>query len=53
MLAKKRAEGVRDEDIRWWWSMHDLERRMMIKVDDISRLALYIKLRETEGLTEE
>ncbi len=24
ILAKKRSEGVRDEDIRWWWNMHDL-----------------------------
>jgi polyhydroxyalkanoate synthesis regulator phasin len=39
MLAKKRREGVRDEDIRWWWNMHDYERWMMIKVDENSRVA--------------
>lgn len=39
MLAKKRIEGVRDEDIRWWWNMHDYERWMMIKVDENSRVA--------------
>lgn len=49
MLAKKRMEGVTDKDIRWWWNMHDLERRIMLKVDDIHRLALFEKLRE-EGL---
>jgi len=53
MLAKKRAEGVKDKDIRWWWNMHDLERRTMLKVDDLHRLALFEKLREEEGLDEE
>jgi phage pi2 protein 07 len=42
MLEKKRTESVRDEDIRWWWNMHDLERRMMLKVDDLTRGAMFI-----------
>lgn len=42
MLTKLRREGVRDEDIRWWWNMHDLERRMMLKVDEAWRMALYL-----------
>lgn len=41
MLTKKRREDVRNEDIRWWWNMHDLERRMMLKVDDITRMAMF------------
>jgi len=53
MLAKKRKEGVTDKDIKWWWNMHDLERRIMLKVDDIHRLALFEKLREKEGLSVE
>lgn len=53
MLAKLRSEGVRDEDIRWWWNMHDLERRMMQKVDFMDRFALFLKLREENGLTQE
>lgn len=52
MLAKRRKEGVKDEDIRWWWNMHDLERRMMLKFDDISRLSLYKSLREEDGFNE-
>lgn len=24
-LLRKRAEGVKDDDIRWWWGMNDLE----------------------------
>jgi len=43
MLKKRRNEGVRDEDIRWWWNMNDIERRMMLKNDEISRLALFIE----------
>ena len=42
MLAKKRIEGVRDEDIRWWWNMHDYERWMMIKIDENSRMVLFL-----------
>jgi hypothetical protein len=53
MLAKKRKEGVRDEDIRWWWNMHDLERRMMLKVLDVTKLAFYEKLIERDGLSED
>ena len=52
MLTKKRSEGVRDEDIRWWWNMHDLERRMMIEDDSLSGFALFIKLKE-DGLNED
>ena len=28
-LAKRKSEGVKDADIKWWWGMSDLERRMM------------------------
>jgi len=52
-LGKKRHEEVRDEDIRWWWNMHDLERRMMLKIDDISRMALFIKEKEQGRTAEE
>ena len=51
MLLKRRNEGVRDEDIRWWMNRHELDRKMMIKVDDMIRLALFIKSREEDGFT--
>lgn len=41
MFTKKRKEGVRDEDIRWWWNMHDIERCMMVEWDNIPRMAMY------------
>lgn len=51
-LTKKRNEGVRDEDIRWWGNMHELERQIMIQIDTLNRYSLYLKLREEEGLSE-
>jgi hypothetical protein len=51
-LAKKREEGVRDEDIRWWFNMDDLERRILLKLDDVTRQTLFTKLREEDGLSE-
>lgn len=41
MLAKRRKEGVRDEDIKWWMNRHELDRKMMAKFDEMSRMALY------------
>lgn len=53
MLAKRRKEGARDEDIKWWMNRHELDRKMMMKVDDMSRLALFMKFREEDQLSEE
>lgn len=41
-LPQKRSEGVRDEDIRWWWNLNDVERSMMLAVDEMHRMALFI-----------
>ena len=51
-LASRRKEGVRDEDIHWWWSMHDLERRMMLKVDEQRRTTEYLRYRQA-GLSKD
>lgn len=32
-LPRKKEEGVRDEDVRWWWNLSDVERRMMLAQD--------------------
>lgn len=50
MLTKLRQEGVRDEDIRFWWNRDDLERRMMQQEDFMSRFSLFLKLRD-QGLS--
>jgi len=41
MLTKKRKEGVRNEDIRWWWNMHDLERCIMVEIDNLHKMAMF------------
>jgi hypothetical protein len=50
IMSKKRAEGVEDDDIRWWWGMTDLERRIMSKVDDFFKTAMYMKYRNEDSL---
>lgn len=53
VLEKKRREGVCDEDIKWWWNLDGVERMMMLKVDEFHRLALLIKCRQEDGLSDE
>lgn len=53
ILAVKRREGVRDQDIRWWFNMHDFERKILLKSDDVSTRSLFTKLRERDGLSED
>jgi hypothetical protein len=51
-VAKLRKEGVTDEDLRWWWNMHELERRMLQQDDFFARYIQFLKQRE-DGLTQE
>ena len=51
-FAPKRAEGVTDEDIAFWWNLHDLERRMICKIDEMNRILLFEKLVHGNGDTE-
>jgi hypothetical protein len=53
VLARKRVEGVRDADIKWWWNMHDLERRMMLKISEWMMFSSFIKLKEEDHLGKE
>jgi hypothetical protein len=39
-LNKKRAEGVKDNDIRWWWNMPPLERYMMLASDNRAKATM-------------
>jgi hypothetical protein len=43
-LDKKRQEGVTDEDIKWWWNMHDLERNMILLDESFNRNMMYRQL---------
>jgi hypothetical protein len=51
-FAPKRAEGVTDEDIVLWWNIHDLERRMICRVDEMHRILLFERLVHNEGVNE-
>lgn len=51
-FAPKRAEGVTDEDIAFWWNMHDLERRMICKIDEMNRILLFETFVSDGGMTE-
>jgi hypothetical protein len=52
VFLPKRAEGVTDEDIILWWNMHDLERRMICRIDEMNRILLFEKLVQRDGVTE-
>jgi hypothetical protein len=39
-LPSLKDEGVTNEDIRWWWNLHDLERRLIIGYDQVYRLTV-------------
>ncbi len=51
-FAKIRNHGVRDDDIRWWWNMHDLQRRMMRKLDEVFIYSLFLNFTKNEGLSD-
>jgi len=53
LFAPKRAEGVEDGDLVLWWNMHELERRMICRVDEMSRAILFEKLVQKDGLEQE
>ena len=52
-LAKKRTEGVRDEDIRWLWNMDNLEREVLVEWDQYNIAVMYSKFIEEDGLSKE
>ena len=51
-LAIKRTNGVMDADIRWWWNLNYIERRLMLHIDNLSRLAVFSQ-QLGEGLSAE
>ena len=43
VLQALRDDGVRDEDVRWWWNMSALERVMIEKSDELNRTAAFME----------
>lgn len=52
LVSRLRQEGVREDDIRWWWNRYDLERQVMILTDHTHALAEIFRL-EDEGMSRE
>ena len=48
MIKDLRKDGVRDDDIKLWWDMHDLERRIIEKIDDNIRIVSFLDNRRGE-----
>jgi len=47
-----RKDGVTNKDIKWWWNMDDLERRIIEKIDDNIRIVSFRNYRK-DGMSEE
>ena len=43
-IQLKRDDGVRDADFRWWWNLPDLEKRVILKLDDLHRTHCFFAL---------
>lgn len=52
-IKEARNEGATDKDIREYWNLHYLQRRMVIWSENIFRLANFISLREDHDLIPE
>ena len=47
-----RSEGVTDEDIRAWWNLHQLERDLLVELDDLHRTCTFLR-KKSLGLDDE
>ncbi len=52
-FAMKRKDYVSNSDIVLWWNLHDIERRMICKVDEMNRTMLFEKLVHQDKLEQE
>lgn len=50
IVEKARKEGANDEDIRKYWNLHDLQRRMVVWSENVFRYSTFLAARE-EGLS--
>jgi len=52
-LPAKRKDGVKDEDIIWCWNLYDVERSIILAVDEFHRMALFISVLKETGSEKE
>jgi len=45
--------GANEEDIRKWWNLHDLERRMILWEDQMLRFSAFLVFKNEKGFSEE
>ncbi len=50
-VEEARNEGATDRDIREYWNLHYLQRRMVIWSENVFRLANFMSFREDHGLS--
>lgn len=43
LVQLARADGARDNDIRTWWNLHELERRIVVEFDGFVRLGAFME----------
>lgn len=50
-LGSLRQEGTTDEDIRWYYNMNDIKRRILSAQEQVSRMALTNQYEDEQGLS--
>ncbi|HCT30308.1 MAG TPA: hypothetical protein DIW31_06165 [Bacteroidales bacterium] len=51
-LPEKRKDGVKDEDILWWWNLDEISRRMVMELDWLLKSSNYSLEIKNNGLSE-
>jgi hypothetical protein len=51
-LKSAREEGATNDDILWYWNLHEIDRRMLDKIDIYHRTAMYLQYK-SDGLSDE
>lgn len=53
IVERARREGATDDDIREWWNLGDLARRMVLLSEDTFRISVFMHASEDDGLSPE
>jgi hypothetical protein len=51
IVDKARREGATDDDIREWWNLPDLSRRMVLWSEDTFRYSVFLHAKNDDGLS--
>ena len=52
LIKKSKSGGANEDDIRHWWNLHDIERRMLKWEDDIFWISTF-EIHKQKGLSDE